>query len=215
MNKIISFSLLFSGVVLLVYTWKPIFEWHFFIKPKITESSANFLSPLADLNQPVFDERLSQDASFASLPAIQSENTQTFYLTIAKFGIVRVKAVTGDDFVTTLAHLPNSSLPGAAGNIVISGHSTLPQFFSPGNYISIFSKLYLLESGDKIILEDNNQTYTYTVTEMLVVGPKDTWVLRPPDPYNSYLTLLTCRVGGFSAERIIVRGTLSNSQNLI
>lgn len=215
MNKIISFTLLLAGVVLLVYTWKPIFEWHFFIKPKISESSAKFLSPLADSNQPVFGETPSQDASFASLPTTDSENIQTFYLTIAKFGIVRAKVVTGNNFVTNLAHLSNSNLPGETGNVVISGHSILPQFFSPRNYLSIFSKLYLLESGDKIILQYNNRTYRYTVAEMLVVGPNDTWILRSPNPYNSYLTLLTCGVGGILSERIIVRGILSNSQKLI
>ena len=210
-QKVISASFIGFGFALLIYTWQPVIFWHFFQKPNFANST--LLSPLAKSfqngNQQTFVNRANLNSGK------NNDADGDFFLTVEKFGIAKAKVVTGDNFLTQLAHFPKSAQPGQVGNVVISGHSVLPQFFRPENYWSIFSKLYLMEIDDQIILETNNQTFTYSVTETLVVTPKDIWVLEATDQFGSYLTLLTCGVGGFTRDRIIIRATLVNSQKLI
>lgn len=213
-SKLPAAAIFLAGVGLLVYTWWPIVEWQLIIKPKFTARSSNFLSPLAELPQNLPQLPKPQEKIPGFGDQVWQGQDKTFFLTIEKFGIERAKVATSGDFLTQLAHLPGTALPGEAGNVFISGHSVLPQFFTPDNYLSIFSKLYLLEAGDAIILE-NDRSYVYQVSETLVVGPSDTWVISPPESYGAYLTLLTCGVGGFTSERIIIRATLQNFQEVI
>ena len=42
------------------------------------------------------------------------------------------------DLKESLIHYPGTAQPGDLGNGVIFGHSVLPQFFSPTNYLTIF-----------------------------------------------------------------------------
>lgn len=216
-GKLIPALAIVFGTLLLIYTWKPIVEWNLVIKPNLAKRQATFISPISSFQENVFgqkDENFSI-SSFDNNDFGQQEENGQFFLTIEKFGIKRAKVVTGDNFKTQLAHFPGTALPGGSGNVVISGHSVLPQFFQPSNYWTIFSRLYLLETGDKVVLEKGWRNYTYEVSDMLVVKPGDTWVVEPPEPFSAYLTLLTCGVGGFDNERIIVRATLQNSQDLI
>jgi len=216
-GKVIPILVIIFGVLLLIYTWKPILEWNLLIKPNLIQKQTAPLSPITDFQADVFgqgDNNL-QTKGMASGNFGQKDEKLEFALTIEKLGITRAKVVTGDNFKTQLAHLPQSAKLGDVGNMVISGHSSLPQFFLSTNYLTIFSKLYLLETGDKVVLEKGWASYTYVISDLLVVKPSDVWVLKPPEPFSPYLTLLTCGVGGFSAERIVVRATLQDSQDLI
>lgn len=210
---IIPVLLIIFGLVLLFYTWKPILEWKFLIKPGWTKKQTSFISPISNFQESLFAKKTNMVPVSAKSGDYQKEkvNPKEFFLTIDKLKIKKARVVTGDNFKTQLAHLPQTATPGEVGNAVIVGHSVLPQFFQSTNYLTIFSKLYLLEKGDKVFLEKEGENYTYEVLDLLVVKPTDTWILSPPEPSLSYLTLLTCGVGGLTSERIVIRAILQNS----
>jgi len=128
-----------------------------------------------------------------------------FYISIPKLKIENATVKIGSkDFVSNLAQYPGSALPGEQGNVFISGHSVLPQFYNPKNYFTIFSTLYELEKGDKIYVSFAGFEYIYQVENLKVVDPKSVEVISSPDPFGRYLTLLTCTPPGLSVNRLVV-----------
>jgi LPXTG-site transpeptidase (sortase) family protein len=103
---------------------------------------------------------------------------------------------------SSLAHYEGSAYPGQQGNTIIYGHSLLPAFYNPENYLAIFSKLDELNAGDQILVSWGQDTYSYKVRGMSVVAPNDTRVLRYND--GRTLTLLTCVPPGLTTERLLV-----------
>ena len=115
-------------------------------------------------------------------------------------------AIGGEDLNKSLVQYPGTALPGRHGNSVIFGHSILPIFYNPKNYISIFSLLPTLQTGDLITINYDGVSYTYKVEEMFEVLPTDIQVLDQ-DSSDSFLTLVTCVPPGDPAnpKRLIVR----------
>ncbi len=115
-------------------------------------------------------------------------------------------AIGGEDLSKSLIQYPGTALPGKRGNSVIFGHSILPIFYNPKNYISIFSLLPTLKKGDMIYINYDGVSYTYKVEEMFEVLPTDLQVLDQ-DSTDSFLTLVTCVPPGDPAKpkRLIVR----------
>ena len=93
---------------------------------------------------------------------------------------------------TGASHWRNSANPGTPGNIVIYGH----------NKISLFGPIRWLEIGDTITLTAaSGQTFTYTVTQSLVVNPDQVAYIQPTD--TTTLTLYTC-TGFLDRQRHII-----------
>lgn len=115
-------------------------------------------------------------------------------------------AIGGEDLSKHLVQYPGTALPGKRGNAVIFGHSILPIFYNPKNYISIFSMLPTLKKGDEILINYDGISYTYRVEEMFEVLPTDIQVLDQ-DTSDSFLTLVTCVPPGdpSNPKRLIVR----------
>ncbi len=107
-----------------------------------------------------------------------------------------------------MAHLSGSALPGEKGNVFITGHSSLTQFYKPENYKAVFSKLPDLEIGDEIILDVSGTEYKYIVEGLKTFDPKDISVVNPPDQKGRYLSLMTCVPPGFKTKRLIVLAKL-------
>lgn len=145
-----------------------------------------------------------------------SENTSlvypTFSLSVPK---VRIKDATvttdvlsdNEDIykpvlLNSLAHYKGTAYPGESGNSVIYGHSIMPVFYNPKNYLSIFSTLDTLEYGDELRVTWGDNSFIYAVEGMEVVDPNDTRVLR----YNNgkTLTLITCVPPGYTTRRLLV-----------
>jgi sortase A len=103
---------------------------------------------------------------------------------------------------------PGTANPGQPGNTVLFGHSVLPQFFNPKNYLTIFSTLPTLKDGDEILVNFDGVNYRYLVEEMVEVSPEDTSVLEQRYD-DSYITLITCVPPGTYLRRLIVRGRLT------
>lgn len=95
-----------------------------------------------------------------------------------------------------------NSVPGQKGNTVLSGHSS-NDLFDPGDYKFIFAQLEKLKKGDTIYVNYESIRYTYTITEMKVVKPKDVGALLG---FNNkpYLTLITCTPLGTALNRLLV-----------
>jgi len=115
-------------------------------------------------------------------------------------------AIGGEDLSQHLIQYPGTALPGKRGNSVIFGHSILPIFYNPKNYISIFSMLPTLKTGDEIDVNYDGISYTYRVEQMFEVLPTDIQVLDQ-DSSDSFLTLVTCVPPGDpgNPKRLIVR----------
>lgn len=118
-------------------------------------------------------------------------------------------AIGGEDLSKSLIQYPGTALPGKRGNSVIFGHSILPIFYNPKNYISIFSLLPTLKPGDEILVNYDGISYTYRVETMFEVLPTDIQVLDQ-DSSDSFLTLVTCVPPGDpgNPKRLIVRARI-------
>ncbi len=132
----------------------------------------------------------------------------SYTLTIPKLKISNALVIiAGDDLNKGLIHYGGTALPGTYGNAVIFGHSTLPQFFNPINYRTIFSTLPTIKIGDEIIVTFDNVTYTYSVYDLAVTEPSDLSILEQRFD-DSYVTLITCVPPGTYLKRLAVRGKL-------
>jgi len=133
----------------------------------------------------------------------------TYSLSIPKLKIVNANVtIGGDDLHASLVHYGGTGLPGQYGNAVVFGHSTLPQFFSPTNYTSIFSLLPTLKTGDEILVDYDGMTYKYTIYEMVVLDSTDLSVLEQRFD-DSYITLVTCVPPGTYWKRLNVQAKLN------
>lgn len=121
-----------------------------------------------------------------------------------------VVAVGGKDLKDSLIHYPGTALPGQLGNVVILGHSVLPQFYNPEDYNTIFSKIPDLEKGDEIHIDFDGIKYTYVINDYYEVGSKQVEMLE--QKYDRYeLSLITCVPPGTYLKRGIIRAYLKRN----
>lgn len=117
--------------------------------------------------------------------------------------------VGGEDLSKSLIQYPGTANPGKIGNSVIFGHSILPQYYDPKNYLSIFSLLPSLVEGDVVSVKYDGVVYKYQVETLFEVLPEDIQILEQQTD-ASYLTLVTCVPPGhpLKPKRLIVRARL-------
>lgn len=121
--------------------------------------------------------------------------------------------IAGDNLNKGLIHYGGTALPGEYGTTVIFGHSTLPQFYDPLNYHTIFSLLPSLRAatdlkdGDDIFVTYDGATYKYSIYAMVVTKPEDLSSLEQKYD-DSYLTLVTCVPPGTYWQRLHVKARL-------
>ena len=200
MNKNILFKILaivwaISGAVILLGVLWPILSY----KSKDIKSKKEIL-----LNPPPGDKRVEEsenlDYTKASNWFYGGADKEDFYsskisfynISIPKLKIENaIVAIGGEDLSKNLIQYPGTAVPGKLGNAVIFGHSVLPIFFNPKEYISIFSTLPSLKKGDEITVNYDSVTYQYIVESAFDVYPTDIQVLQQ-DKSDSFLTLVTC-----------------------
>lgn len=212
-RKIIKFSALvsgLSGLVILIASVLPIIEY------QLTDAKSykTLLSPLVVDEEKINDKKTSGDFTKASnwFPTDKEidfgKSKVSFYtVTIPKLKIENaVVAIGGEDLSKNLVQYPGTALPGKNGNAVIFGHSILPIFYNPKNYVSIFSTLPTLKEGDEIYINFDGVTYKYQVEELFEIFPSDIQILEQ-NPSDSFLTLVTCVPPGDprNPKRLIVR----------
>lgn len=177
----------------------------------------NFVSPIVENNSiekgPVSIEESDYTKASNWFPgAASKEEFSTSNISYYTISIPRLKienatvAIGGEDLSEHLIQYPGTALPGKSGNAVIFGHSILPLFYNPKNYLSIFSLLPTLKEGDEIIVGYDGITYKYEIESMFEVSPTDIQVLDQ-NKSDSYLTLVTCVPPGDPRKprRLIVR----------
>ena len=104
-------------------------------------------------------------------------------------------------------HIPGTALPGALGNVVLSGHRT--------TYGAPFNRWAELAPGDEIVIETRDQWFTYAVTGSTIVAPTAIEVTYavPGDatatPTKRLLTMTTCNPKYSARERLIVSAELT------
>ncbi|MBI4039728.1 sortase, partial [Candidatus Daviesbacteria bacterium] len=101
------------------------------------------------------------------------------------------------------------ALPGEKGNVFISGHSSgfnpqLSDKTNLTNYKDIQNLQRVYEIKDLVM----GKTFTYKVTGMMVVDPKNLSVINPPDQNGRYISLMTCVPPGTFFKRLVVLGQL-------
>ncbi len=187
-----------SGVAILLWVFSPIFLYELTSPPLET-----FLSPIGPS---VDDTKISNWFPQAKVKNdFQIPTVSLYRISIPRLGI-RSAAVTigGEDLSQSLIQYPGTALPGKVGNAVIFGHSVIPSFFNPTDYLTIFSTLPTLESGDIITVDYSGITYKYQVESKFEVDPSDIQILDQ-DESDSFLSLVTCVPPGLKTRRLIVR----------
>ena len=91
-----------------------------------------------------------------------------------------------------------SANPGENGNMVLSGHNDV--------YGEVFRHLDKLEVGDEVIVFTANNSYTYLVTNTLIVEPTAVYLLDPTE--DATLTLISCYPYLIDSDRIVVQADL-------
>lgn len=132
-GKLISLGFLSVGIFLLLQVILPIASFQIWeIEQKY--SNAMFTAPTPKGAQVLGVSVQSRD-NFSAFISTLSRETKASYdqfsLTIPRLKIEKAGVdVDSNDLSIGLVHLPGSALPGEKGNVFISGHSVLSQFFS-------------------------------------------------------------------------------------
>ena len=207
-----------AGLLLIAFVIWPIVSYELQINSsQLNNKQSGLISPVVGTSQQspkpkvvgVYDYTKPQnwfphDRSKSS----SSLDSREYQLAIPKLKIDQARVIIGGENLNEgLVHYPDTALPGELGSPVIFGHSILPQFYDPNNYLAIFSLLPKLENGDEIFLNYDNIVYTYQVIEKQEVFPDDLWVLR--QKYDSKnLKLITCVPPGLKTRRLVVTAKL-------
>lgn len=224
----LSVFLLTLGIASFTTVAYPLISYQLIYAPRL-QRSANMLSPIAPSNNNPLEIKTALAAEPKVLPELLGtplDNTDSefwyptravqavdftklvYTLSIPKLGI-KGASVRNDhtDLKQSLIHFQGTAAPGDLGNTVIFGHSVLPQYFDPHNYITIFSTLHTLKKGDEIFLNDGDATFRYVIAEMYEAEPDDLSPLSQSYD-NRYLTLITCTPPGTFLRRLIIRAVL-------
>jgi sortase A len=209
--RICAIIMALSGLTIIFTSLYPIlsYEW------EASQKYPMLISPLVDSDTGSFkfsekDYTKAENWFEGTSSNFANEDFSYFTLTIPKLKIEAATVVLGgDDLSEHLIQFPGTALPGKIGNSVIFGHSILPQYYDPENYLAIFSTLPTLEGGDEVIVEYEGIVYKFLVKEMFEVRPTDIQILEQ-NTSSSYLTLVTCTPPGhpLKPKRLIVRAEL-------
>lgn len=126
-----------------------------------------------------------------------------------KIDHVKVSTVDFDLSKHLVQYFSTSKSPIDHGTSVIFGHSTLPQWFDPKNYMTIFAHMHLIKSGDEFIVTLNGQDYHYKVFSISIVDSQDPNIFSQAYD-NSYITIITCTPPGTTWKRLVIRAALQN-----
>jgi sortase A len=215
-KKKITLSLMLLGLIFFGFAFFPILRFQLqyslnfkqMINPLSLRSynrTQNILGANTDYTQ--VSNWFMNDSS--SNQIFSNDNNSTYLISIPRLKIKEAVVTIGSmDLKKSLIQYPQTALPGQLGNTVVFGHSVLPQFFSPKNYLTIFSTLYKLKQGDEIIIDYDSVQYKYIIDEMFEVKPTDLSVLEQRFDQKN-ITLITCSPPGTYLRRLIIKASLN------
>jgi sortase A len=209
-----------SGMVILIGVIYPVISYDStygknfseLISPMSENSGSNFINSNSNNTSQISDSKDFSKASNWFVGGAKPSDFNTSKINFFTISIPKLKiqdatvAIGGEDLNKSLIQYPGTALPGRPGNTVIFGHSILPIFYNPKNYISIFSLLPTLKKGDEISIDYDGISYQFVVENMFEVLPTDLQVLDQ-DPSDSFITLVTCVPPGDPGDprRLVVR----------
>ncbi len=136
-----------------------------------------------------------------------SGNGMMGYVSIGKIGIeLPIYHGTSTKVLNVACgHLEGTSLPvgGEGTHCTISAHRGLPS-------AKLFTDLDRLEIGDTFTVTVLDRVLTYEVDQIRIVQPEDVSLLSIVEG-EDYFTLLTCTPYGINTERLLVRGTRTDT----
>lgn len=219
MRKVLPLILLLTGVVTLGSVIFPLgysYASYFLFRPPV------LIDPLATSGVPgplvinilgVATTDYTTPANwFVSAPVQPPVQTSIKYftLTVPRLKLFDVPVeINGSDLKKNAIHFPGTSLPGTPGNVVVFGHSALPQFYKSGNPLTIFNPLPQAKVGDKVIVNFDGITYRYEVKHTAEIPPTEIEVLAQRFDRHE-ITLITCVPLGTYWHRFAVRAELIN-----
>ena len=128
-----------------------------------------------------------------------------------KYAVPIVQGVSLDDLARGVGHYPKTALPGEVGNFAVAGHRA--------THGEPFAYLDRVKKGDAVVIETQQDWFTYVVDRIRIVKPTDVWVIEPvpgkPDavPTERLITLTTCNPRWASTERLIIFGHLESRRS--
>ncbi|WKZ25272.1 MAG: sortase [bacterium] len=206
--KLLSFGLSAFGLTILFVSIWPIVVYQL----TNARSYSTLLSPLVlekkdETKEPTDYTKASTWFPTADTKDFEESKVDFYTITIPKLKIEdAIVAIGGEDLSKHLVQYPGTALPGRNGNAVIFGHSILPIFYNPKNYMAIFSTLPTLKNGDQIFVKFDGVSYDFVVEELFEIYPTDIQILEQNNS-DSFLTLVTCTPPGDprNPKRLIVR----------
>ncbi len=214
-NKVLKFmgiATALLGICILVYVFSPIILYEITSRANYSK----YLSPVPPGFEYIY-KNTQTDYTKASNWFVGGANPDEFVtpkvifytLSIPSLNITSATVhIGGEDLDDSLIQYPGTAYPGKRGNTVIFGHSILPQFFNPENYLTIFSTLPKIKKGDMLEINDGI-SYKYDVEDIFEVKPGDIQILEQ-NTSDSFITLVTCVPPGhpLRPKRLIVRARI-------
>lgn len=222
--RLLGLLLLLTGFLMIIYVFFPLFSWQIYFAPSFASQSIQ--SPIPKntvVSTNTFGTLLSNASN--SLTGVDYTNAQNWFpnyryqkggipkilsytISIPKINIKNAVVSTADtDLSKHLVNYYGTAIPSEKGNAVVFGHSTLPQLYNNKDYKTIFSYLYKLSPGDKILVNSEGVNYTYKVESVTVVDPDNTTILEQ-NYDDSFITLVTCTPPGTIWKRLAVKGRI-------
>lgn len=196
MLKVISWILIFSGLILLFYIFFPVAKEE--IKYNLdqaahikyvtgTEQLSTFEKPLTPPNTD-FSIIVPKIGAVAPIvDNVDSSNPET-YRSALKKGV---------------AHAAGTQYPDNIGNVYLFAHST-DAFYNVAAYNAVFYLIGKLSKGDEIDIFYQGRQIKYEVYDKKVVGADATQYLGTLIPNEKTLTLQTCYPPGTTIGRLVV-----------
>ncbi len=128
------------------------------------------------------------------------------------WSVSTLEAALQEDLKKGVVRYPQTGIPGQAGNMVATGHSSNYIWVS-GTYNYIFKDLNNLQAGDEIVvtaLQANGKMleYKYAVTTKEVVSPDDQRIFE--DTPKQSLTIATCWPLNTNWKRLMLKAEQTN-----
>lgn len=147
------------------------------------------------------DETVGDGAATATTASTASDAEVVGVLTIPAIDLEQpiLKEATKAHLSVAPCTIEPTDDPSEDGNFAIAGHNSR-------TYGRHFNRLHELTIGDEIQFETADATYSYIVTELLIVEPDDTTVLLHTAE-NPEITLVTCDYStAGETKRFVVKG---------
>ena len=141
------------------------------------------------------EEYLDEDLEID--PVLEKLNTKLYLDSVNIEGNI-FQGITSQTMDKGFWHFPTSVYPGQRGNSVIIAHRYL--HMPPAK--DTFFNLDKVKKGDSIIIEQDDEKFTYIVSEVKIVEKNDISVLQDSNDYQ--MTLITCTPLWTSKQRLIV-----------